>query len=92
MWLPQWFNININSLVAFLLFQTGSYDFNSDINNITSSLAAEGITTLDDWFENAPAVEMNEDVVGLGSYGKTLTVLFTNEALENEDEDEYEWW
>jgi Zn-dependent peptidase ImmA (M78 family) len=68
-----------------------TYDFNSDINNITSSRVAESITTLDDWFENAPAVEMNEDVIGLGSYGKTLTVLFTNEALENEDEDEYEW-
>ncbi len=66
-----------------------TYDFNSDINNITSSRVAESITTLDDWFEGAPAVEMNEDVVGLGSYGKTLTVLFTNEALENEDEDEW---
>jgi len=34
----------------------------------------------------APAVEMEEDVVGLGSYGKTLTVLFTDEDLEPEDE------
>ena len=33
-----------------------------------------------------PAVEMEEDVVGLGSYGKTLTVLFTDEDLEPEDE------
>ena len=70
---------------------SNTYDFNSDKNNITSRLVVEGTTILDNWFENAPAVEMNEDVVGLGSYGKTLTVLFTNEALDDEDEDEYEW-
>ena len=62
-----------------------TYDFNRDINNITSGLVPESTTTLDNWFENAPAVEMNEDVVGLGSYGKTLTVLFTNEALDDYD-------
>ena len=32
---------------------------------------------------------MNEDVVGLGSYGKTLTVLFTDDVLDDE-EDEYD--
>ena len=69
-----------------------TYDFNSDINNITSGLVAESTTTLDDWFEDAPAVEMNEDVVGLGSYSKTLTVLFTSGTLDDEDEDEYERW
>jgi len=36
---------------------------------------------------------MNEDVVGLGSYGKTLTVLYTDQAIsdddtENEEEDD----
>ena len=29
---------------------------------------------------------MNEDVVGLGSYGKTLTVLFT-ETIEDLEDD-----
>jgi hypothetical protein len=32
---------------------------------------------------------MNEDVVGLGNYGKTLTVLFTEEIIDDE-EDEYD--
>lgn len=68
-----------------------TYDVNGNTKNITSGLVVESTTILNDWFEGAPAVEMNEDVVRLGSYGKTLTVLFTNEALENEDEDEYEW-
>ena len=65
--------------------------FNSDITNITLGLTAEGSTTLDEWFEGAPEIPMNEDVVGLGSYGKTLTVLFTTETLVNENEDEYDW-
>lgn len=45
------------------------------------------ITSLKTWFENAPDIEMQEDVVGLGHYGKTLTVLFSNTALEEDDED-----
>lgn len=32
---------------------------------------------------------MNEDVIGLGKYGRTLTVLFTQEEIESED-DEFE--
>ena len=30
---------------------------------------------------------MKEDVVGLGSYGKTLTVLFTDEVIDEEDDE-----
>ena len=70
---------------------SNTFDFNNDKNNIASGIAAESTTTLDDWFEGAPSIEMNEDVVGLGRYGKTLTVLFTDEALEDDDEDEYDW-
>ena len=43
---------------------------------------------LDEWLEGAPRVEMKEDVVGLGHYGKTLTVLFTDEDIESNDPDE----
>jgi hypothetical protein len=42
---------------------------------------------LDDWFDDAPEIEMKEDVVGLGSYGRTLTVLFTSEAIDVEEDD-----
>ena len=62
--------------------------FNRDPSNIQDASEADGTCSLDDWFEGAPGVEVNEDVVGLGNYGKTLTVLFTDEELE--DEDEYE--
>ena len=50
---------------------------------------------LDDWLDGAPRMEMKEDVVGLGHYGKTLTVLFTDEAVEPDDpeeEDSFERW
>lgn len=65
--------------------------FNQDAANVREARCAEGISSLADWFDGAPNVEMQEDVVGLGSYGRTLTVLFTEEAIdrdEREDDDE----
>ena len=43
---------------------------------------------LDEWLDGAPRIEMKEDVVGLGHYGKTLTVLFTDADVESEDPDQ----
>ena len=60
--------------------------FNRDPSNIEQTRQEESTCHLDDWFDGAPQVEVNEDVVGLGSYGKTLTVLFTDEDLESEDD------
>jgi len=45
---------------------------------------------LDDWLEGAPRIELKEDVIGLGHYGKTLTVLHTDQAIEPEDPDDTE--
>jgi Zn-dependent peptidase ImmA (M78 family) len=61
--------------------------FNKKAANIEVGKQEEGSCLLDDWFDDAPQVEMNEDVVGLGSYGKTLTVLFTDQDLEEDDDD-----
>lgn len=47
---------------------------------------------LDEWFDGAPRVEMNEDVVGLGHYGKTLAVLFTDEEIDETDEPDVGEW
>ncbi len=63
--------------------------FNKDPANVSEARQDEGCCSLDDWFDGAPQIEMNEDVVGLGNYGRTLTVLFTDEAIEN-DEDEFD--
>jgi len=40
-------------------------------------------------FPSAPDHEVNEDVIGLGKYNKTLTVLFTQEEIEFEEESVY---
>ena len=72
----------------FLPAGTPTDKFNAEPNNAGSSNSIGGFTSLDDWFVNAPQVEMSEDVVGLGSYGKTLTVLFTDKLIEDEDDDE----
>jgi len=68
--------------------ETATYTFNSDRNNVAVGAKAEAWTTLDLWFDGAPSIDMKEDVVGLGSYDKTLTVLFTSEAIRNEDEED----
>lgn len=67
---------------------TETHRFNRDSTNVTSGRKVEGLTALDRWFSDAPEIEMKEDVVGLGNYGKTLTVLFTDEVIDDEDNDE----
>lgn len=57
--------------------------------NVLRGKKAEAWTRLDYWFDEGLQIEMKEDVVGLGHYGKTLTVLFTNEAIDCEDDDNY---
>ncbi|MBI3098418.1 MAG: ImmA/IrrE family metallo-endopeptidase [Planctomycetes bacterium] len=48
----------------------------------------ESTSTLDAWFEGAPAIEIVEHVTFLGSYGKTLTILHSEEALPDPDDDD----
>jgi Zn-dependent peptidase ImmA (M78 family) len=75
---------------------TTTATFQKDPENITGGCQADGTSMLDEWLDGAPRIEMKEDVVGLGHYGKTLTVLFTDEVIEQEDPDEpedtYEHW
>ncbi len=59
--------------------------FNRDATNVTEARQEEGASYLDDWLDGAPAIEVNEDVVGLGSYDKTLTILFTDGDLEDDE-------
>ncbi|TVQ79773.1 MAG: ImmA/IrrE family metallo-endopeptidase [Phycisphaeraceae bacterium] len=68
--------------------RTATFQFNQDRENIVRCRRSEAWTTLDLWLDGAPDVEMKEDVVGLGGYGKTLTVLFTEEPIETERDDD----
>lgn len=65
---------------------TVTFEFNRDARNVADHEKAYSWTTLSQWFDGAPEQEMKEDVAGLGIYNRTLTVLFTTEALEDEDE------
>jgi len=67
---------------------TGS--FNRDVENVVSGRQRKLESSLRLWFENAPDIEMKEDVVGLGHYGKTLTVLFADDSAELEEGEEEE--
>jgi hypothetical protein len=67
---------------------TETAKFNSDSDNVTRAKRAEGASSLDDWFDGAPQIEMNEDVIGLGSYGKTLTILYAAEWPDEDDDED----
>jgi len=60
---------------------TATSSFNRDQTNVLSAKQIEAWTRLDNWFDDAPPVEMKEDVIGLGNYRKTLTVLFTEDPI-----------
>lgn len=70
--------------------------FNRDAKNITSGRRAEGTATLKEWLGGRWDIELVEEVLGLGSYAKTLTVLtiedsFDEEELLDEEEIEESW-
>ena len=69
---------------------TATARFKLDPRKIQNSCREESCSMLDDWLDGAPRIEVKEDVVGLGQYGKVLTVLFTDEPIEPEDPDESE--
>ena len=67
--------------------------FNADRENVARAERAEGTPALHVWFNGPHRQEIVEEVVGLGSYGKTLTVLTgmePPEELEDEDDDDLE--
>ena len=63
---------------------SATHRFNLDRDNIRLSRRDEAWTSMGPWFDGDPEMELKEDVVGLGSYGKTLTVLFTDEIIDDE--------
>jgi len=53
---------------------TLTFRFAGDSTNIQNARTASANATLDDWFDG-PDIEISEEVIGLGEYGRTLTVL-----------------
>lgn len=70
-------------------------DFNADAENIARGCRAEGQGCLQNWFNGQHRQEMVEEVVGLGSYGKALTVLtgidHPDEFEDEENDLEVSW-
>ena len=70
--------------------------FNQDNDRIQVAEKSEGTCEFQDWFGGTHQIEICEDVIGLGSYEKTLTVLygieFPDEEEEEEDQDLEESW
>lgn len=63
---------------------------NKDRKSITGCQREGGYSSLEDWLDGAPSMEMCEDAVGLGRYNKVLTVLFSETPLPDEDDNDYD--
>jgi hypothetical protein len=66
---------------------TATATFNKDPNNVTQARRVTSTSTMDAWFDCGGSLEVVEEVVGLGNYGRTLTVLW-GESLPDPDEEE----
>jgi hypothetical protein len=64
---------------------TATFEFNKDGDNVKAGARADGTSNLQDWFGGPYDIEVIENVIGLGSYAKTLTVLY---GIELPDEEE----
>lgn len=65
---------------------THTASYNKQPENILGNVKEEAWSNLNLWFDDAPDIEIQEDIIGLGAYGRTLTVLHTSEPVEVEEE------
>lgn len=69
---------------------TATERFNKDSDRVSRCEREQSSSNVLDWFGDGPDRELSEDVVGLGSYGRTLTVLFAEESWPDEEDEEDE--
>lgn len=67
---------------------TATFVFNQNAENVRYSGSTDGTSNLQDWFGGRHSIEISEDVIGLGSYGKTLTVLYDIDVPDEDDDEE----
>lgn len=67
---------------------TPTFRFNEKAENIRRCIRTEDTSNLQDWFGGRRSIEISEDIIGLGSYGKTLTVLYDITVPDPEDEED----
>ena len=61
--------------------------FNAEPDNVTFAAQTCGQSSVSDWFDGPHGIELDEEIIGLGGYGFTLTVL-SSEALPDDPDDE----
>jgi IrrE N-terminal-like domain len=62
--------------------------FNADANNVATGRQVTGDCHLRDWFSTDRNPALDEQVIGLGSYGLTLTILSSDELAIDPDQDD----
>jgi Zn-dependent peptidase ImmA (M78 family) len=62
--------------------------FNDDADNVRLARRADDQTDLRDWFGGTRNIPATEEVIGLGGYGKTLTIMSSEIFADDEDEEE----
>lgn len=67
---------------------SATFAFNQDSENVRLARRVDATANLQDWFGGGRKIEISEDVIGLGSYGRTLTVLHSIEVLDPEEEED----
>ena len=67
---------------------TPTFIFNQNAENVLNAASSDGESNLQDWFGGRHDIEISEDVIGLGSYGKTLTVLYDINIPDEEDDED----
>jgi uncharacterized protein DUF955 len=79
-----------------LPLSSATREFNQDADKVRRSERADGNGNLKDWFGGRLESDLYEEVIGLGSYGRTLSVLtiedLPDEEEAEEDEDLIESW
>ena len=64
--------------------------FNANVDNIRTGQRAHGETDLSAWFDGNSRFKLDEEIIGLGSYGFTLTVLSSETLPDDPDQEEDE--
>ncbi len=69
---------------------TATSRFNKDPKNVAHAKRVSSSSSMDAWFDCGGSREVVEEIVGLGGYGRTLTLLWGESLPDPEDEEESE--
>lgn len=70
--------------------ESATLRFNRDLDNVLQIKQEHSTTTLSDWFDGPQRISLDEEIIGLGAYGYTLTVLSSEELPIDPGEEEDE--